>query len=288
MQRNARGRPPDQRTREDRRWQVPKDRAIVLTDEFQQKSLGTGAGDGALNEGRIKIDLSIARGLDYYTGTIYETFLTDPTSIQSSIGSVCSGGRYDNLASKYTKQVLPGVGASLGLDRLIAAMEELKHPLLTGQSTPADVLVVQPMLGGGGGTHAMYNAVSIEVVLANPLDDLPEVVRLAWLLSALNLDLPRYSDLVPFERLAVIGRLAMIPLVVEAARQVELVQKLGVGHHQPHRGVLLIDLAAREHGHAEKRQRDHPNDRLPAPHTAPPTLRFRLTIHLRKSSRSAA
>ncbi|HUR54992.1 MAG TPA: histidine--tRNA ligase, partial [Gemmataceae bacterium] len=89
-------------------------------------------------DGRFKIDLSIARGLDYYTGTIYETFLTD----LPGIGSVCSGGRYDNLASKYTKQVLPGVGASLGLDRLIAAMEELKHPLLTGQSTPAEVLVV--------------------------------------------------------------------------------------------------------------------------------------------------
>ena len=88
---------------------------------------------------RIRIDLSICRGLDYYTGTIYETFLTD----LPGIGSVCSGGRYDNLASKYTKQVLPGVGASLGLDRLLAAMEELKHPLLGGQSTPAQVLVVQ-------------------------------------------------------------------------------------------------------------------------------------------------
>jgi histidyl-tRNA synthetase len=89
-------------------------------------------------DGRIKIDLSICRGLDYYTGTIYETFLAD----LPGIGSVCSGGRYDSLASKYTKQVLPGVGASLGLDRLIAAMEELKHPLITGQSTPAQVLVV--------------------------------------------------------------------------------------------------------------------------------------------------
>jgi histidyl-tRNA synthetase len=89
-------------------------------------------------EGRIKIDLSICRGLDYYTGTIYETFLTE----LPGIGSVCSGGRYDNLASLYTKQVLPGVGASLGVDRLIAAMEELKHPLLTGQTTPAEVLVV--------------------------------------------------------------------------------------------------------------------------------------------------
>lgn len=90
-------------------------------------------------DGRIRIDLSIARGLDYYTGTIYETFLTD----LSGIGSVCSGGRYDNLASQYTKQVLPGVGASLGLDRLVAAMEELKHPLLAARSTPAQVLVVQ-------------------------------------------------------------------------------------------------------------------------------------------------
>jgi histidyl-tRNA synthetase len=92
-----------------------------------------------IKKGRIKIDLSIARGLEYYTGTIYETFLTD----LPGIGSVCSGGRYDNLASLYTKQVLPGVGASLGLDRLIAAVEELKHPLLTGRTTPAEVLVVQ-------------------------------------------------------------------------------------------------------------------------------------------------
>jgi histidyl-tRNA synthetase len=90
-------------------------------------------------DGRFRIDLSIARGLDYYTGTVYETFLTD----LPGIGSVCSGGRYDNLASKYTKQVLPGVGVSLGVDRLIAAMEELKHPWLTGQTTPAEVLVVQ-------------------------------------------------------------------------------------------------------------------------------------------------
>src|SRR5262249_55248446 len=76
-------------------------------------------------------------GLDYYTGTIYETTLLD----MPGIGSVCSGGRYDNLAGLYTKQQLPGVGASLGLDRLLAAMEELK--LLPTASTPAPVLVVQ-------------------------------------------------------------------------------------------------------------------------------------------------
>jgi histidyl-tRNA synthetase len=89
-------------------------------------------------DGRIKIDLSICRGLDYYTGTIYETFLTE----KEDIGSVCSGGRYDNLASVYTKQVLPGVGASLGVDRLLAAMEELQHPWLNGATTPARVIVL--------------------------------------------------------------------------------------------------------------------------------------------------
>jgi histidyl-tRNA synthetase len=88
-------------------------------------------------EERLAIDLSIARGLDYYTGTIYETFLTD----KPDIGSICSGGRYDNLAGLYTKQALPGVGASLGLDRLLAAMEELD--LLPKTATPAPVLVVQ-------------------------------------------------------------------------------------------------------------------------------------------------
>jgi histidyl-tRNA synthetase len=85
----------------------------------------------------IRLDLAIARGLDYYTGTIYETFLTD----LPGIGSVCSGGRYDNLANLYTKQVLPGVGASLGLDRLLAAMEELN--LLPKTATPAPVLMLQ-------------------------------------------------------------------------------------------------------------------------------------------------
>lgn len=89
-------------------------------------------------EERVRLDLSIARGLDYYTGTIYETFLTD----LPGIGSVCSGGRYDNLAGLFTKQSLPGVGASLGLDRLLAAMEEL-NLLDKSALTPAPVLVVQ-------------------------------------------------------------------------------------------------------------------------------------------------
>jgi histidyl-tRNA synthetase len=84
---------------------------------------------------RYQLDVSIARGLDYYTGVIFETFLGD----LPSIGSICSGGRYDNLAGLYTKQHLPGIGASLGLDRLLAAMETLK--LIAPVRTPAPVLI---------------------------------------------------------------------------------------------------------------------------------------------------
>lgn len=67
------------------------------------------------------LDPSITRGLDYYTGIVYETFL----NALPGIGSVCSGGRYNNLASLYTSHDLPGVGSSIGLDRLVAALEEL-------------------------------------------------------------------------------------------------------------------------------------------------------------------
>lgn len=72
---------------------------------------------------RYALDVSIARGLDYYTGVIFETNLLE----LPKIGSICSGGRYDNLAELYTKQHLPGIGASLGLDRLLAALEALKR-----------------------------------------------------------------------------------------------------------------------------------------------------------------
>ncbi len=84
------------------------------------------------------LDPSITRGLDYYTGIVYETFLTGA----EEIGSVCSGGRYNNLASLYTKENLPGVGSSIGLDRLIAALEELKSPLLE-RTESSDCLVIQ-------------------------------------------------------------------------------------------------------------------------------------------------
>jgi len=82
-------------------------------------------------EGHFTLDPSITRGLDYYTGIVYETFLTEIPHF----GSVCSGGRYNDLASLYTKEKLPGVGSSIGLDRLLSALEELKSPILKDGSS---------------------------------------------------------------------------------------------------------------------------------------------------------
>lgn len=93
-----------------------------------------------LPESRIRLDVAIARGLDYYTGTVYETYL----DAVPEIGSVCSGGRYDDLAGLFTDQELPGVGASLGLDRLLAAMQELGMLQKTAAPAPVFILYFDP------------------------------------------------------------------------------------------------------------------------------------------------
>jgi histidyl-tRNA synthetase len=100
------------------------------------RSLLDGVRQAGVPEGRVVIDPSIARGLDYYTGIVLESFLDD----LPALGSICSGGRYDNLAGLYTKQSLPGVGASLGIDRLLAGLEELGRLELA--ETPAEVFLV--------------------------------------------------------------------------------------------------------------------------------------------------
>ena len=84
------------------------------------------------------VDLTIARGLDYYTGTVYETTLLD----HPEIGSVCSGGRYDNLAEYYIDKPLPGVGISIGLTRLFYVLGEQGMLNEEGMTAPADVLVL--------------------------------------------------------------------------------------------------------------------------------------------------
>ena len=102
------------------------------------------------------VDLTIARGLDYYTGTVYETTLLD----HPEIGSVCSGGRYDNLAEFYTDRQLPGVGISIGLTRLFYVLGEqgMLNPALP--TAPADVLIL-PM------TEDLSHAIALATALRN-------------------------------------------------------------------------------------------------------------------------
>ncbi len=89
-------------------------------------------------EEKFAVDLTIARGLDYYTGTVYETTMLD----HPEIGSICSGGRYDNLAEYYTDKILPGVGISIGLTRLFYVLNEqgMLNPEMN--AAPADVLIL--------------------------------------------------------------------------------------------------------------------------------------------------
>ncbi len=100
------------------------------------------------------VDLTIARGLDYYTGTVYETVMLD----HPEIGSVCSGGRYDNLAEYYTDKKLPGVGISIGLTRLFFILQDKAMLNSEYPSSPADALII-PM------TDDMSYAVSIATAM---------------------------------------------------------------------------------------------------------------------------
>ena len=111
-------------------------------------------GDFGVPAEHFAVDLTIARGLDYYTGTVYETTLLD----HPEIGSVCSGGRYDNLAEYYTDRQLPGVGISIGLTRLFYVLGEqgMLNPDLP--TAPADVLIL-PM------TEDLSAAISLATLL---------------------------------------------------------------------------------------------------------------------------
>ena len=89
-------------------------------------------------ESHFAVDLTIARGLDYYTGTVYETMMLD----HPEIGSICSGGRYDNLAEYYTERQLPGVGISIGVTRLFYVLQEQKLLNDNLNTAPAEVLIL--------------------------------------------------------------------------------------------------------------------------------------------------
>ena len=105
-------------------------------------------------ETHFAVDLTIARGLDYYTGTVYETTMLD----HPEIGSICSGGRYDNLAEYYTNKQLPGVGISIGLTRLFFVLEDQGYLNQDLNTAPADVLIL-PM------TEDLSPAISLATTL---------------------------------------------------------------------------------------------------------------------------
>ena len=116
-------------------------------------------------EENYKIDLTIARGLDYYTGTVYETFLND----YREIGSICSGGRYENLAEYYTNKKLPGVGVSIGLTRLFYKLNEL-NLIKTTKKSISNIIII-PMM-----------------------DNLEEPIKLATELRNLGINTEIYSN----------------------------------------------------------------------------------------------
>lgn len=128
-------------------------------------------------ESRFKIDLKIARGLDYYTGTVYETILNE----HPGLGSVCSGGRYDDLAKHYTATELPGVGISIGLTRLFYKLREA-GVIAPKQHSPANVVVMpidENNLDYGIEVAAKLRAEAIATVLYSEPDQLKKKLRYA-------------------------------------------------------------------------------------------------------------
>lgn len=125
-----------------------------------------------LPPGAVVADLSIVRGLDYYTGTVYETvFLDDP-----GYGSICSGGRYDDLAGNYINKHLPGVGISIGFSRLFDRLRQ-QGKLPAGPSSPADVLIATPELPRRMAQHADIAKEKLDLDDARALQIMNDVGR---------------------------------------------------------------------------------------------------------------
>ncbi len=113
------------------------DKEAFATGVNELKEVVKGIRGFGVPDNNFRIDLTIARGLDYYTGTVYETILNE----YPSMGSVCSGGRYDNLAEFYTNKKLPGVGISIGLSRLFYKLQEAGI-IQASKATTADVMIL--------------------------------------------------------------------------------------------------------------------------------------------------
>lgn len=127
---------PSEVLSEVRTWNIANDNFKAGIDELETVCGAVGA--YGVPEDAIKVNLRIARGLDYYTGTVYETFLNE----HPELGSICSGGRYDELASNYTNQKLPGVGIAIGLSRLFGQLKESGLLKDEGRASMSGILVV--------------------------------------------------------------------------------------------------------------------------------------------------
>ena len=145
--------------------------------------------DFGLSDSRFMIDLRIARGLDYYTGTVYETTLNN----HPEIGSICSGGRYDNLASHYTKKYLPGVGVSIGLSRLFYKLCEI-GAIESTRFSSAEVVVMP--IGSGQITASVKIAEKLRSIGINTMLYTEENNMRKKL---------KYADKMGFEWVALIG-----------------------------------------------------------------------------------
>ena len=161
-------------------------------------------------EENFELDLTIARGLDYYTGTVYETVLLD----HPEVGSICSGGRYDDLAGYYTNKSLPGVGISIGLTRLFYILQEQNMISDAVLTAPADVLIL-PMT-----------------------DDLSAAVSLASMLRAGGLRVQLYSEKKKFKAKIGYADKLGIPFVIflgedEIAQNVCALKNMDTGEQEP-------------------------------------------------------
>jgi histidine--tRNA ligase len=145
--------------------------------------------DFGLSDSRFMIDLRIARGLDYYTGTVYETTLNN----HPEVGSICSGGRYDNLASHYTKKYLPGVGVSIGLSRLFYKLCEI-GAIESTRFSSAEVVVMP--IGSGQITASVKIAEKLRSIGINTMLYTEENNMRKKL---------KYADKMGFEWVALIG-----------------------------------------------------------------------------------
>jgi len=171
-----------------------------------------------------------------------------------SIQSAELAGRLSDLANQY-ENALPDAEKQLGLRRrpLFEAWEARGPGLLYFLSQQleedffppsAEVILVLPISGGRGTAHLQFNNIRMEAVLYDPDPMIPEVVRMGWLLSQLNFDLPKFSEILPAERVPLLARLATLPAVLIAAEEVELIPRdqLNLSH-------LLEAWGVSDHGH---------------------------------------